>query len=262
MSLKERMGRVQADKVSAAVQQAKSGNVRGAVGSARAGLTGAAADGAADGGSGAADGAAGCASAAEGAADDEAVPAAGTVGDELPGTAAADDVGPYGGAPYTGLVDEGAAADAAPAAGTSDADLLTGPGAPADASLLGDGAAGAVGTTGTRRVTLAPVLPRPARAPVRATPLTDPLPLVAAGSSAVGTGGAPATGGPADSAPAAVPLSRASAAVAGTGPHAATSTKSCPFCAFEIPAVATRCGWCTSDLGDLERAADPVVVEA
>ena len=32
-------------------------------------------------------------------------------------------------------------------------------------------------------------------------------------------------------------------------------TKVCPYCAFDIPAVASRCGYCTADLTDAQRRA-------
>jgi hypothetical protein len=38
-------------------------------------------------------------------------------------------------------------------------------------------------------------------------------------------------------------------------------TKVCPYCAFDIPAVASRCGWCTADVTDAQRTAGVVLVE-
>ncbi len=84
-------------------------------------------------------------------------------------------------------------------------------------------------------------------------PLFGPLPTV---PSAEGAGSADQPEGTAGTS------SAVDATAARQAPHAATTTKVCPYCAFDIPAVASRCGWCTSDLADLERGEDPVLVES
>lgn len=44
-------------------------------------------------------------------------------------------------------------------------------------------------------------------------------------------------------------------------PHSQRVTKVCPYCAFDIPAVASRCGYCTADLTDAQRSAGVVLVD-
>jgi hypothetical protein len=43
--------------------------------------------------------------------------------------------------------------------------------------------------------------------------------------------------------------------------HSQAVTKVCPYCAFDIPAVASRCGWCTADVTDAQRTAGVVLVD-
>ncbi|HVM10219.1 MAG TPA: hypothetical protein VM345_17275 [Acidimicrobiales bacterium] len=45
-------------------------------------------------------------------------------------------------------------------------------------------------------------------------------------------------------------------------PFSAGPTKVCPYCAFDIPAIASRCGYCTADLTDISRAAGVVLVDS
>ena len=258
LRLKERLARVQTEQVAAAVSAAREGDLAGAAGAARAAVAG-----------------------------DE--PAALVGGDEPAAAPDGDDV-PAGDGP---LLDEGtgaeAAGDLAPAGPETPELRLTGP----EPSGEGPEDAGAPAGEG------APEAGVPAAEPAAPwDPLTDPLPdggalvedatatgapegtgagaasVAAAGDGAVphgspavpGAAAAAALAGtaaaPAAAAPAAAPAPAAGAGPARPLPFAATTAlKACPFCAFEVPAVATRCGWCTSDLGAVERAVDPVPVE-
>jgi hypothetical protein len=240
MRLKERLARVQTAHVAEAVAAAREGDLAGATDSARA--------------------------AVGGAAGDDGAPAPG--GDDVPagdGPLPAD--GAAAGTTGPGPYDVVATADALPVAGEDasagavpqdDSAVQATP--PADGPL-----AAAEGTAAPE-----PVAPW--------DPLTDPLPAGGAGAEAVGAAhGSPALPGAAAAAALASqsagagtdPVGAVPGAPAGDAaaaprvlPFAATSAlKACPFCAFEVPAVATRCGWCTSDLGAVERAVAPVPVE-
>ena len=59
----------------------------------------------------------------------------------------------------------------------------------------------------------------------------------------------------------AAPVEAASTVVRAGAPHSHSVTKVCPYCAFDIPAVASRCGYCTADLTDAQRVAGVVLVD-
>ena len=147
---------------------------------------------------------------------------------------------------------------------------------------LADAAAGAVPGTGTSADTSADTAafaadPLGAPLPVQvAASMTGPGSVVLSGTSAavaaaalegpggeeVASGTAPAAvvdltaaeepaatiampadaGAPSGDVEAAVPTPRAAV------PYRAAELVACPHCAFDVPAAATRCGWCTSDL--------------
>ena len=57
------------------------------------------------------------------------------------------------------------------------------------------------------------------------------------------------------------PIDLTDRATAAASPHSQRVTKVCPYCAFDIPAVASRCGYCTADLTDAQRSAGVVLVD-
>jgi hypothetical protein len=102
-------------------------------------------------------------------------------------------------------------------------------------------------------------------------PADAALDLAAVGGAGGGAPASAAAGGdgtePAIDLPGGAPLPAAASAAheppraAGVRAHSQAVTKVCPYCAFDIPAVASRCGWCTADVTDAQRTAGVVLVD-
>lgn len=103
--------------------------------------------------------------------------------------------------------------------------VLSGTSAATAAASAAASVAGATDLTAGEAVAPAPV--------VAGTPVVDL-------TDGAGPTDAPAVTAEAGAAPSGVPGSSA--------PFRATELVACPHCAFDVPAAATRCGWCTSDL--------------